>query len=290
MSKESRRRLIVVSVISVIFMLILGSVLYVWALPPLELTDEERKQVLDYLGHKPITIEVAYVTNNSPSFYAIYLLTKRIETYSETPKVDVIIHEIPRLYDNYTTRELIILEQSYRQTFTDENSTSLFILYVNGQFEGQDTASGLTYSLSSFAVFKEFFTDFMADNVIPVKADSYEASVLIHEFGHIFGLINIGYTSPLDHQSHGNHCNNPRCVMFYTVVLIIITTKEPPTDYDFQCQEDIVLLKQSAGIGSGWDILQYRIIKRQEEITFIGLLAIVSLITTYFILRRRRNR
>jgi len=283
----------------IIILLILGGVLYVWSLPHFDLSESTQRQIQRYLGDNPIVIEVCHEPNATPSYYALYTLQKRMETYAETDNITVFIHEIPKQHDIYTTRDLRIVEANYRQTFTDDNTTSLFILYVEGNYssirtnsteppypiptESQDLVAGLTYSDSSFAMFKSFFTDYIAEHHLPFDPEAYETSVLVHEWGHIIRLVNIGYESKFDHQTHGHHSRNPRCVMFYTVMYVYATTQDPPTDFGFQSQQDIVMLKQSSGLGSGWDILSYRLDRWKEEIGgIVAGLVLIGLAVTYY--------
>ncbi len=75
-----------------------------------------------------------------------------------------------------------------------------------------------------------------------------EQSVLIHEIGHLVGLVNNGVPPVSDHhdQAHGAHCTNDKCVMYWLnegssdmaefVRKYIITGDEGL--FDSQCLED----------------------------------------------------
>jgi hypothetical protein len=127
-----------------------------------------------------------------------------------------------------------------------------YVLYLNGVYSTNDDALGLAYGASSIAIFKE-----KIDNAaIPIWATNqvdntdYEKSVLIHEFGHLLAMVNIGYESERNHEdTHKHHCKNERCVMFYsieTVSIITLVTQSnplPPSDFDDDCRHDLNMLK-----------------------------------------------
>ena len=69
------------------------------------------------------------------------------------------------------------------------------------------------------------------------SAEEIENSVLVHEFGHLLGLVNLVYKSPVDHEDkdHPGHSNNEDSVMYWAIEsanLGNIITGELPDEFD----------------------------------------------------------
>ena len=71
-----------------------------------------------------------------------------------------------------------------------------------------------------------------------------ESTVLEHEFAHILGLVDAGSNMQTIHKdgTHGSHCNNSDCLMYYTsettdILGFLITGNIPVLDAS--CKADI---------------------------------------------------
>ena len=51
------------------------------------------------------------------------------------------------------------------------------------------------------------------------SATTVESTVLMHEFGHLLGLVDNGSPALQDHvdEEHGAHCTNENCLMYYAI-------------------------------------------------------------------------
>lgn len=97
----------------------------------------------------------------------------------------------------------------------------VFVAYVLGPFlEGPDikVLGGIQYSPTAFMIFKD-------------GAAGREAGVLLHEFGHLIGLVKNKDRDNHD-DAHRNHCANKRCAMFWT-------SPSDDADFDYYCKSDI---------------------------------------------------
>ena len=123
---------------------------------------------------------------------------------------------------NYTSTEILALAEQHRnQPLKNESILSIYILFLDGYFEEDDSANQniLGVSIGStgvIAIFKPAITD----NTFPsdfVRSFT-EQSVLIHEAGHAIGLVNNGITPQSAHhdEEHGAHCTNDDCIMYWT--------------------------------------------------------------------------
>ena len=122
----------------------------------------------------------------------------------------------------YTQAELDALVVAHRGTPAADEAL-VTALYLDGHYagEGDDGAVlGLAFGGDAIALFADRLkescgaTGPKAKTVCAVT----EAGVVLHEFGHLLGLVNDGTPMVAAHQDseHGAHCTNPDCIMYYT--------------------------------------------------------------------------
>lgn len=131
-----------------------------------------------------------------------------------------------------------------RDHYSDATTTVLYVLYVSGGFfqDGEQTqALGVACNASEMALFPDRWSGIGA----LVGADrNIERAVLVHEFGHLLGLVNLTYQSAIDHESdeHPGHSSNRQSVMYYAVETTLIGQVfdgPPPQDFDEADRADI---------------------------------------------------
>lgn len=115
-------------------------------------------------------------------------------------------------------------EQAHRRMVDrrpDDKHLIVFVAYVLGPFlEGGEVKvlGGIQYSPTAFMIFKD-------------GAIGREAGVMLHEFGHIIGLVK-NQTRDNHDDGHQNHCANKRCAMFWSA-------PSNDADFDYYCKQDI---------------------------------------------------
>ena len=120
------------------------------------------------------------------------------------------------------------LEDEWRSQYTSEDTAAFYILFVNGHYaEDTDTSHvlGLAYGASSMVVFYESLErecEAIASTLDTNITKSTLCAVttgmtVIHELGHIAGLVDNGIAMATDHKDHdhGDHCENPDCLMYW---------------------------------------------------------------------------
>jgi hypothetical protein len=139
----------------------------------------------------------------------------------------------------HTAEDLRAFEQENRQTATDGDTASMYVLSLNGSFSDQQGIIGVAYSGSSFALFLE-------QNRGRGLGDStaVERAVLVHEAGHLLALVNVGYESPRGRgdPDYPNHSLNEDSVMNRAVESIGIFSVfggGPPDDFDADDRADL---------------------------------------------------
>lgn len=176
-----------------------------------------------------IQFEIAAITSATPSITALRQFRKRLHENQicRRTRITFTVHSrtYPPTIDNLWTREVLNSFENALRREADldpkDRILKVFIAYIHGTWVKDNerrAVSGLTYTDTSFAIFKD-------------RAGEREASVLLHEFGHLLSLVRDYYENHDD--DHPYHCLNKNCAMFWTTTKI-------GRDYGPDCQEEIL--------------------------------------------------
>lgn len=214
----------------------------------------------EFLSDDPYTeliIEVDWVQGQRPSDSAIALLEQRAEERLSKPGgVTVIMDdEVPSRDSRYSTEELFRMEQDHRSRHKEGQTAVLYALFVDGrseQDEGDRRVLGVAYTASSFAIYKESIQAVnQGIGALFVDAEDIERAVVVHEFGHILGLVNIGLPmcQPHEDPDHEGHSDNRDSVMYWAIESNMFSYLErrgapPPTQFD---SDDRCDMRQAGG-------------------------------------------
>lgn len=122
---------------------------------------------------------------------------------------------------SWTVEELIALENSFRQTQHSGAQASLFVAFVDGYLNQNGSANPNVIGVSiagttMVAIFKDVIKS-ANNSSSSMTAKFMEQSTLVHEFGHVVGLVDNGLAMSTSHKDneHGHHCDNSQCVMYW---------------------------------------------------------------------------
>lgn len=125
----------------------------------------------------------------------------------------------------WNTQELFDLEKQTRKLYSEGNVARVYFMFVRGVFvnkEGQLRPQVLGVTLpqsSTIAIFKDAIRQ-GAPYYQEISLRWLEQSTLVHEWGHVAGLVNNGIPrisnsgENID-EEHTGHCGNPKCVMYW---------------------------------------------------------------------------
>jgi hypothetical protein len=122
----------------------------------------------------------------------------------------------------------------------------LRLLFVHGTFEGDDRVLGVAVRGDVVAI----FSDAIDGARTPVlTGDTIEEAVLVHELGHVLGLVDLARDTGRADPDHPGHSRSSRSVMFWAVESSLIgqvLTGPPPREFDAQDRADLQALREGA--------------------------------------------
>ena len=169
-----------------------------------------------------ILVEIAYVngfrpTNESMENFRDYLVEHTFKT-AENISIDYHAVDSPA-EDELSFQQIADIESDIRQNYNDGSTLAIFIYFTDASSENDDIDQGLVtlgavYRNTSMVIF-ERTVRLLAGQSLAITNTDVESATLNHEFGHLFGLVNLGTDMVNDHEdpSAPNHCNVEGCLM-----------------------------------------------------------------------------
>ncbi len=153
---------------------------------------------------------------------------------------------IPGGARDWTARELRSTADRLGKATQGGNQAVIRTLFVRGTFEGNDGVLGAALRGDVVAI----FTDSVAAAETPlVGGGAIEAAVLMHEIGHLLGLVDLVRDTGRDDPGHPGHSRNEGSVMYWAVESSVVTQVlqgGPPRDFDAEDLADLAALRDGA--------------------------------------------
>ncbi|RXG27048.1 hypothetical protein [Leeuwenhoekiella marinoflava] len=211
----------------------------------------------DFLSAEQFTsmnVEIAYVEGFRPSNTTLSnlrnLFSQRLNKpdgviFTETVVPASTVGALNR--DEYTK-----IEEDNRTVFNVGDELGVWVFFTNENSESDEGNSrilGTAYRNTSCIIFGETLRDFSRGITGP-SLTQLETVTTEHEFGHLFGLVNLGTPMVRDHEDEtadddgeetpNKHCNQDNCLMYFQTVADATSTTMNglPTFGEF-CQEDL---------------------------------------------------
>lgn len=170
-----------------------------------------------------LVVEIDYVSGYEPDGEAINKVVTFLQSRLNKPAgISIVKNSIPAWEaTSYSINDLFDMEKKYRGEITKNKKLTAYVLFLDKEYAGDGGNNtktlGIMYGSSSMALFENVIRTY-GGGIAQPKVSDLEASVFEHEFGHVLGLTNNGTPMQTNHQdnAHGGHCNNKKCLMYYT--------------------------------------------------------------------------
>ena len=167
-----------------------------------------------------ILIEIAYVDGFRPTNLSLENLTEYLQAH--TQKEDIRYSFLPLSSpgeESLTLEEIARLETENRTTYNDGRDLSVYIYFANAPSVNDDESEGLVtlgavYRNTSMVIHESTIRNLASKSVL-ITVTEVESTALIHEFGHLFGLVDLGTAevNPHEDPEAPNHCDVEGCLM-----------------------------------------------------------------------------
>jgi hypothetical protein len=187
----------------------------------LQITGSSANDFLSAAKYQSVVIEVLYVQGFQPEAQTLVNLRSFMQARLNKPGgITINQRQIasPGLAP-YDINEIAGIESLNRTFYNNGNVLTLFLLFVDGNY-ATDTASNFTlgtaYRNTSFVMFENTIQNLSNSPLEPNRV-TLESTVILHELGHLLGLVNLGSTMQTEHndEAHDKHCDNENCLMFW---------------------------------------------------------------------------
>ena len=196
--------------------------------------------------YRKLLIEIDYDERDPPSRHAVNVLRKWLERHVAKPDgIRIVIgDEIPRSRFRPDRASLVEIAREHASGPPDDDTYYVYVLYAPryGKYRGIAWRAGGLSGDMPFPVVGMMNKQLRIDSFLWLTRRKVEAAVLVHEFGHVAGLV-----SASDHNDGSRHCTNPPCRMYRRVDMkSVAATAFPvlckgilPTAFCAQCERDI---------------------------------------------------
>jgi hypothetical protein len=184
-----------------------------------------------------LKIEVQYMSGFQPDAAALNHLQSVLSGLINKPAgITIVTKEIPAVSNTILSIDDIAqIEKNNRTAFTSGTELAVYVLYTNGTYSDNNVL-GVAYKNTSVALFGKKIQD-NSGGIGQASRTKLVATVAEHELGHLLGLVDLGSPMQTNHKdaSHGNHCNNSNCLMYYAsetsdILGFLITGNIPSLD------------------------------------------------------------
>lgn len=167
-----------------------------------------------------LRIEAAYVAGFRPTTTAMTDFEDFLRARTFKEDITVIYRELPSPgEETLTLQEIADLEDENRTEYNEGTSLAIYIYFADAPAEGDDEQQGLVtlgavYRNTSMIIYESTVRDLASQSVLVTNAD-VETATLNHEFGHLFGLVDLGSpeVNPHEDPDAANHCDIAGCLM-----------------------------------------------------------------------------
>lgn len=117
--------------------------------------------------------------------------------------------------------EIVEIESDQRLLFNAGNEITVYIYFADGSNEDDSSTKvilGSAYRNTSMVIYGETLKA-IASRTNALDKSMVESTIVNHEFGHLFGLVDVGSPMQVNHQDSESvaHCNVSECLMMANI-------------------------------------------------------------------------
>ena len=166
-----------------------------------------------------MNIEIVYVEGSRPQDRTINAFKDFLEARINKPDgINITVRSVPSSGNApFEISEIAAIEKAERTAYNAGDEIAIYIYFADGSNE-KDTPEkfvlGSSFRNTSMVIYEKTIQAFANRPGAPPK-HVIETATLNHEFGHLFGLVNLGTPMVQNHEDAENkgHCGTNDCLM-----------------------------------------------------------------------------
>lgn len=208
------------------------------------LTDEE---------FTSINLEIGYVEGFEPTQSSVDGLVEFLLEHCHKPaNINVTKTLVPATADDSSLDidEVVAIESENRTVYNTGDELGVWVFFadnISDKDEGNSVILGTAYRNTSCVIYEKTLVNL----IVGGSLYNLESTTLHHEFGHLFGLVDLGTPMVTDHQDSSadddgtlapnHHCDVPGCLMYYQTVTDVFSTAmgNDIAEFDELCLADL---------------------------------------------------
>lgn len=166
-----------------------------------------------------LKIEVVYVSGFKPTDIALNNLKQFLQKHTFKPdEIEITSRAIASSNKApFSIEEIAQIEQDERTAYNTGDEIAVYIYVADGsneEDEGNVLVLGSAFRNTSVVLYGKTIERIANNSPTTAKSD-VESAVLNHEFGHLFGLVDVGSPMQINHEDPDSqaHCNVSGCLM-----------------------------------------------------------------------------
>lgn len=188
--------------------------------PNLQATGSSANDILSNTNFDKLLIEIAFVDGFRPTQTSMDNFTAYLQEHTFKENIELIFKSLPSPNEEtLELQEVADLESENRTAYNDGRTLAIYIYFADAPAEDDDPEDnlvtlGAVYRNTSMIIYESSVRN-LANRSGSVTITDVESATLNHEFGHLFGLVNLGTTPVNNHEDAeaANHCNVTGCLM-----------------------------------------------------------------------------
>lgn len=181
---------------------------------------ESAKDLLTNSDFDKLVLQIAFAESYAPSELAVADLLEflRLRTF----KSDIEVEYIPLSAsgkESLSLQEIADLERENRTAYNSGSTLAIYLYFADAHSDTDDPENntytlGAVYRNTSMVLYGSTIR-LLASKVQGITNPDLEAATLLHEFGHLLGLVNMGADeiNPHADPESENHCSEEQCLM-----------------------------------------------------------------------------